>query len=408
MSHYVAPRQDAPPGFDPEGLSPPDLPVGSWPIASIALDVSGRCNLACRYCAETATQPIRPPMSEAGLEDAWRFFNSFPQVKNREIHLGSGEPLLALPLLRKLEALVRQAPDPKPAVHLTTNGTLATPELCDWLVESGWRVKISLDGPQEVQDTWRIYHSGRGSYTQAARAVHDLAQRLSPTRFSVTSVLCRGTHPQVVYDSLVALGVRRMEMVPVVHENPEFLPSHEDLVIYEQFLLRYARIFLESKHWEEIPLLNRFRQFMLRLMGYSLWRIPCASGRSLVGIAPDGGIYPCYRFIGIERYRLGQLPTGIGPQASEAFQMTAGRSYEQRLPCSQCWAAPICGGPCFAVAEMFGEGEPFDLQCAYILAEVKAAVWLLQQLRQENPERLLGFFPPGVHELIESVLSNPA
>ncbi len=391
-------RRSPPPGFEPEGLAPPPLADGPWPVASIALDVSGECNLACRYCAERATQPARPPMSESVLQDAWGFFASRPTPKGRSIHLGSGEPLLAMPILRSLDRLVREANDPSLSVHLTTNGTLTTPDVRDWLVESGWHIKVSLDGPATVQDRWRPHRSGEGTYSQVAETVVDLARRLSPSRFSVTAVLCRGSDPQEVLDDLVSLGVRRIQLIPVAHDREDFLPSSADIQRYERFIMRHARRHLESESWDDIPRLPNFRTPVFRLMGLANRRTSCGAGRSFVSIGPDGSIFPCFRLAGIDRYRIGRLQDGIDAAEICRFQRDGGRPYEERAACGRCWLAPLCGGPCFAVAEMFGPGggRPLDLHYAYRAADATAAVWLVQQLRLRDPDRLLEFFPEDV------------
>jgi uncharacterized protein len=402
------PEKGPPPGFDPAYVAPPPLGEGPWHVSSLALDVAGSCNLACRYCAEAATQPRRQPMSQETLEAAWRFL--FPDGQPRKgfsIRLGSGEPLLALSLLRQLARLVDQGnestADERPAVFLTTNGTLVDGPVRDWLVSSAWYVKLSLDGPKSIHDNWRVTPGGRGTFVQVAEAVADLAQRMQD-RFSVTAVLCRGADPEEVFEAIASLGVRRIELVPVVHHDNSILPGAADVERYERFIENYARRYLDDAEEKDIPALIRFENRVVRVMGYNVRRVPCGAGRSFIGVGPDGDLYPCFRFIGLAPYWMGRLSTGLDMEAAVAFQHGPGRSYERRTPCRECWAAPLCGGPCFACAEMFGpgNGQPLDLHCAYILADARAAVWLVNQLRQRTPERLLSFLPDvgGIAELV--------
>lgn len=390
-------RGAPPPGFVPGELAPPPLGAGPWPVTAVALDVSGACNLACRYCAEAATQPRRAPMSEATLAAAWRLL--FPDGRPRpgcSLRLGSGEPLLAFPLLRRLQALIEAhggcPAEGRPAVFLTTNGTLAGGPVRDWLVASGWHVKLSLDGPAAVHDRWRVDRRGRGTYGRVAEAVADLARRM-PARFSVTAVLCRGADPGEVFAAIAGLGARRIELVPVVHHDPEVGPGPADVERYERFVRGYARRWLSGA--SEPPVLVRFETAVRRAMGYDLQRLPCGAGRTFLGVGPEGDLYPCFRFIGVEAYRLGHLGRGLDDAAAAAFQRDAGRPYEARPECTECWAAPLCGGPCFACAEMFGPGEgaPVALACAYARADARGALWLVERLRRRAPERLLAFLP---------------
>ena len=198
--------------------------------------------------------------------------------------------------------------------------------------------------------------------------------------------------------------MRRIELVPVAHQHESILPGPGDIERYKVFVNNYARRYLDCAEGKNIPALVRFENCVARVMGYGVQRIPCGAGRSFIGVGPDGYLYPCFRFIGLSRYRIGRLPTGLDAEAAVAFQHGPGRSYERRTPCRECWAAPLCGGPCFACAEMFGpgNGQPLPLHCAYTLADAQAAVWLVTQLRQRAPERLLSFLPyvEGIAELV--------
>lgn len=384
---------------DLEDLALPEVPDGPFQVAAIALDVSGTCNLACRYCAEAATQPQRRSMSIEELEAAWNLM--FPDGHPRagsSIRLGSGEPLLAFRLLRQLGALIEEhggsAAEGRPNVFLTTNGTLATRGVRDWLVNSGWHVKISLDGPPHIHDRWRVDRKGSGTWDKVAEAAVDLAERMS-TRFSVTAVLCRGNDPAEVFEDIARLGTRRIELVPAAHDDRQIVPDDDDVERYHRFLDTYAYRFTTAEDAESIPALVRFEVAVRRAMGYDLQSVPCGAGRNFLGAGPDGTLYPCFRFVGLQQYRLGSLTTGLDDEAVEAFASGAGRPVHQRRSCSSCWAAPLCGGPCFACAETFGGagGEPLPVHCSYVKADADRALWLVHRLRKQDPERLLTFLP---------------
>jgi uncharacterized protein len=387
-----------PDAFDQTHVEPPPLADGPFRLGAIALDVSGRCNLACRYCAEAATQPARPAMSEETLRAAWRLLcpDGEPRA-GTSIRLGSGEPLLAFPLLRRLQELIKRhggsPAEGRPDVFLTTNGTLVGKRVRDWLVASGWHVKLSLDGPREVHDRWRVDSGGRGTWRRVSAAAAELAARM-PERFSVTAVLCRGADPGEVFHRIAALGVDRIELVPVAHENPDVVPGGADLESYRRFVEGYAEQVARDVD-NRVPTLVRFENSLRRVMGYDLCRVPCGAGRTFLGVDASGDLYPCFRFFGIRGYRLGRLPEGENVRRTADFRRQAGRPYEERADCRACWAAPLCGGPCFACAETFGKGSgvPLESHCAYVRADAAAAVALVERLREEAPERLLRFLP---------------
>ncbi len=388
-------RKTPPPEFDVESITPPYWVDKNWQVMSMAIDLSGDCNMACRYCAESATQPQRAPMTPETLQAAWSFlFPKGAERGNYNVRLGSGEPLLGFDLMKQIEALAKKAKDGGPPVYLTTNGTLVDDDVIEWLVQSGWNIKISFDGPQWVQDKWRVFADGSGTHKKVSSVIKSLVARI-PERVSVTAVMCKGTDPAVAFAAIEQLGVTQIEMVPAVHQDESVRPGIVEVEQYRAFINHYAARFLHDENKALIPKLARFKKCVQRIMGYSVSRINCGAGRDFMGVDPEGNLFPCFRFIGIPEYKIGNIYEGVTIPLRDTFRSSIGRPVELREPCNQCWAALLCGGPCFAVAEMFGpgDGKPLDIHCEYVLADATAAVGLVNELREKDPELLLSFLP---------------
>jgi uncharacterized protein len=60
---------------------------------------------------------------------------------------------------------------------LTTNATLLQPDVIDFLADERIGVTISIDGPQEIQDKFRVFANGKGSYDIAAPKIKALLAR---------------------------------------------------------------------------------------------------------------------------------------------------------------------------------------------------------------------------------------
>ena len=378
-------------GFDPVEIPPRPLGDGPFRISSLALDPAGECNLRCRYCAEHHTQPPRPPMVPETLERAWHFLfpDGIPRMQT-SFRLGSGEPTLALPLLRRLADRTRAWGSSAPAVFLTTNGTLLNEASATWLEATGWFVKLSIDGPARTHDAWRTHPDGTGTHATVVPWARRFARRI-PERFSITAVLCKGADPQAVFASLEDLGARRIELVPAASNDPEQRPGQEDVVRYQAFVFRHAERFLTTR--KRMPSLVRFSGKVTKAMGYNNLTVACGAGRTFLGVGPGGDLYPCFRFVGSDRHRLGSLEEGLDPTSCIQFQRDVGRPYTARLVCGACWASPLCGGPCFACETFFGDSVNQGVHCAYTRADARAAVWLVQELRHRAPKRLLAFMP---------------
>ena len=156
--------------------------------------------------------------------------------------------------------------------------------------------------------------------------------------------------------------------------------SKSDIKSYRKFIEAYVQKLAND---QTVPINIRFHNRLLRILGYKNSRTPCGAGRNFFASGPTGEIYPCFRFIGIERYKLGDL-TGIRKERVQSFIKNSGRPYAQREKCRECWAAPLCGGPCFACADLFGLGSPLPQFCEMILVESEAAIWLVDFLKEKK------------------------
>lgn len=388
-----------PQGFDPTDVMPPRINRTRYPLASLAPDISGACNLACVYCAEASSQPTRAPMDANVLEQTWRMLAlAEPRVMQRSLRFGSGEPLLNLDRLKQLHALIERdvwaTGGPSPEVSITTNGTMIDDEVAAWLASTGWGVKLSIDGPREMHDRQRRSKASLPTYQKVRKALDALLARC-PEQVSAAAVLCRDCDPEEVFESIEELGVRRIELVPVVTLDPSLRPSLADHDAYDRFVTDYAASLARESG---IPraVLVRFRDCVRRVMGYDNQAVRCGAGRNFFGVSSDGGLYPCFRFVGLEDFRMGDVATGIDPSRQRAFQSGAGRPSYERRPCVSCWAAPLCCGPCFSCSELFGAGEPIEDHCRYVIADAQAAVRLVETLRNDDPEKLLSYLPPNL------------
>jgi uncharacterized protein len=376
--------------FNPLSISPDILDEKKYPsVNSLAIDVAGDCNLKCIYCAESITMPKRQPISQEMLDRALSALFSWSKPESAvSIHLGSGEALLYPEIVQEIgkkSKRIARAQKRAISLYLTTNGTCLNNEIIDWLIKDDWNVKISFDGDQETHNQNRKYKTGQGTYDKVSEAVEILAKKI-PNKFSTTSVLCRGTDPSKVFYSIAAHGVKRIELVPVaMPQGSKLLLNRSDLLSYERFITDYVQKLASG---EDVPVNIRFHNRFLRVLGYKNNRTPCGAGRNFFAVSPNGVIYPCFRFIGIERYILGDLD-GIQKAQVQDFINRSARSYEQRTPCCECWVAPLCGGPCFACAELFGLGLPLKEYCEMVHEESKAALWLVDVLKESDPEMLV-------------------
>jgi sulfatase maturation enzyme AslB (radical SAM superfamily) len=128
-----------------------------WPLASLALVLTGACNLRCEYCFQSRKRRGRMPWPTARaaiscLQESRR--------AARRLVLTGGEPLLAFPLIRRIVRIVEPAARRARPIRISviTNGTRMGDEEAAFLAANRVDVQISLDGGAAAQ-------AGRGAET---------------------------------------------------------------------------------------------------------------------------------------------------------------------------------------------------------------------------------------------------
>ena len=187
------------------------------PPLDFVLKVTSRCNLNCSYCYvynkgdETwrTRPPVMPePVFEAALFRIRCHCMRSGQKAVRLIFHG-GEPCLAGP--GRLAAWCSAAREALKGVaqvsfSIQTNGTLLDQCWTEILLANNVQVSISIDGPEDVNDTFRVTHDGKGSYSAVMRGVSYLQQAGIPLQ--VLSVIQLGNDSLRIHRHFLAMGVR--------------------------------------------------------------------------------------------------------------------------------------------------------------------------------------------------------
>ncbi len=148
------------------------------PSLQITLIVTERCTLRCRYCVYTGSYDYlrTHSSSDMNLETALRAVdylvaqNELRARANpgRKPALGfyGGEPLLAFDLIRKVVEYTERIGF-RCSYNITTNGTMDDPEIVSYLVQKGFAIAVSFDGPPSEHNRNRVFPNGQGSFEKA-------------------------------------------------------------------------------------------------------------------------------------------------------------------------------------------------------------------------------------------------
>ncbi len=388
----------------PARRPPVVLPLTPVPLSTMVLNVTNQCNLSCSYCYEYGEDKIvqtdngRQPkmMSEETARDSVDFLL---RESGPEAHMTffGGETLLNF---RVLKTTVKYATEQAAAMgktidfSMTTNATLLTPEIIEFLAEHRFGVTISMDGPPDLQNKFRVFHNGAGSYDMMAPKVKALiaTHRSRPIGARVT--LTRETlDVRRIYEHLTnELGFWEVGFAPVT-ASPDRPHAFGDagfeqvLDEFRSLAQDYLAAALEGRHHG----FSNVRETLGEIHKGASKAWPCGAGFGLLGVSTAGDVALCHRFAGSDDHKLGTVTAGIDRTRQSEFLDT--HHVSNKTDCQTCWARPLCAGGCYHEAHTrFGTTNQPNLHyCDWIRGWTDTCLQIYGQIAQLNPAFLQQF-----------------
>ena len=212
------------------------------PLRLLVLQPTGFCNIDCSYCYLT-DRHVRNVMSNDVLAAALRrAFASTLVADEFDILWHAGEPLAAgtgfyRNASRKIEELNTRSLRVSQCIQ--TNGTLIDAEWCELFESCGFKVGVSLDGPESIHDAHRRTRAGRGTFRATMRGIDAL--RAAGIKFSVLAVLTRESLCRIdeAFDFFEDEGIRNvafnLEEVEGANSKWSFGPGDDPVALYRDF-----------------------------------------------------------------------------------------------------------------------------------------------------------------------------
>ena len=343
------------------------------------------CNLDCKYCfyLSKETLPDGPGAGEMDDETLETFIRSYIDgVTGPEVVFSwqGGEPTLrGLDFFRHVVALQKKYAKSNQRIEndLQTNGVLINDDWAAFLKEHRFLVGLSIDGPRELHDKFRVNKGGAPTFDKVMAA----AQRLQKfgVRFNTLTCVHRfnASRPLDVYRFLRReLDSTYIQFIPIVQKkgfetaapqtwdisslpmlgSAEARPDHPNSVVtdwsvdpmeYGYFL---SRVFDEwrRKDFGRV-LVSQIETLVAQHLGLPsqvcIYSEFCGKG---VAVEHDGSVYACDHYVYPE-YRLGTI--GEKPLAEMVFsptQVKFGYAKSESLPqyCRTCPYLTDCWGEC--------------------------------------------------------------
>ena len=181
------------------------------------------CNLDCTYCFFLSKEALYPESDFRMADDLLEIYvrqlvESQPQSVT--IAWQGGEPtLMGLDFFRRSVKLVEKYRKPGQRVEHTiqTNGTRLDDAWCEFFKQHGFLVGLSVDGPRELHDRYRVDKGGKGTFDQVMRGWELLRKHGVDRNILCTVHAGNAGHPLAVYRFFRdTLGAEFMQFIPIV------------------------------------------------------------------------------------------------------------------------------------------------------------------------------------------------
>jgi uncharacterized protein len=212
------------------------LPVGAPPAFHLLAKPTGAiCNLDCTYCFFLSKEMLYPGsrfrMADDLLETYLRqLIEAHANAPEVVVAWQGGEPtMMGLEFFRRSVELAEgmALPGQQLVYTIQTNGTLLDDDWGAFLAEHGFLVGLSIDGPREIHDTYRVDKGGKGSFDRVMAGL-DVLRRHGVEWNALTTVhAANEDRGRDVYRFLRDdCGARFMQFIPIVERaTAETLPT---------------------------------------------------------------------------------------------------------------------------------------------------------------------------------------
>ncbi len=344
-------------------------------VMQLVLIVSENCNLRCRYCFFSDQYPLTRPrtLKTMSFETACRAVDHFFSLasflirrtpgKKLAITFYGGEPLLALKLLHQIVPYIKEHAPCEIVFNISTNATLLDREAAEFLIQNGFNIAYSLDGPEVEHDRNRVFSNETGSFREVWHNLQELKHRYPDFHHLLfLSVFDWRTDLQAVARFFQEQGD---DLAMAGFVNP-VNPAGTNY--YQQFTSADRTRFLAQRDalWHDYAqskihdaALSPFTRCLFDLVMAKIFfrprsndaRFPpfpiggnCIPGMKLA-VHPDGALHICERVNGTAP--IGHLDTGLELDKIEAII----REYNQQITvnCFDCTMSKLCS-LCFSLS----------------------------------------------------------
>ncbi|NLN02523.1 MAG: anaerobic sulfatase maturase [Lentisphaerae bacterium] len=313
------------------------------------------CNLRCAYCFYLEKAALYPDTPRHRMSDAVlaRLVESYLATNQPQYGFAwqGGEPtLMGSAFFSRVTELQRQHRRPGTVITnaLQTNATLIDDELAAHLAADNFLVGVSLDGPAELHDAYRLTHNGHPTHASVAEGMERL--RRHRVDFNILTLVNRrnAAEPERIYRHLVQQGCLHHQYIPCVAHDAtgQLLPFSLEQGQWGDFLCRLFDLWYQ--HDTRRVSVRLFDSIVIRLIeGVTNDCTFSRDCRHYFMVEHNGDVYPC-DFFAEPGLRLGNIMEHTWDELlrSPRYQAFGACKSQWNAACDTCAWLEFCAGDC--------------------------------------------------------------
>lgn len=369
-------------------------------LGELVVHIAEGCNLSCTYCfadrGQYGASKFRWMSANRARDIARAAARNYGRVNS--VKFFGGEPFMNLAAIRatidEFRALVADGQiDGEPEYFAISNMTVITPRVLQLVEDSKMHVTGSIDGPREVNDEFRKYSNGKGSFEDIDAGIRRLRQATGqPQSLEVVfgpQHLRRGLTAVEMHKFLTQeYGIEAIVIHPMVPE-----PGVSDDKDWKEFNEQVRGMF-ESYGEYIVGRVSKGGSALLMVHVLKAIRaksrkdIHCSLGVDTLTATASGQIYPCYTLIGRNEM---VMANGVINWSKEdpkfvAVEELFTRIRKSEIPiCADCDIVMSCRAcPGSMVHVNHSLTQPVDAHCLHLIGYTEGVLKGLKKAKEDE------------------------
>ncbi|MGB6729022.1 MAG: anaerobic sulfatase-maturation protein [Terracidiphilus sp.] len=339
----------------------------------LAKPIGPICNLDCKYCFYLEKESLYPEVSKWAMREEVldSYIRQYVEAHDSPVVTFTwqgGEPtLLGVEYFRRIvEIEIKYANGKRIQNAFQTNGVLLNESWADLFKENEFLIGISIDGPRELHDAYRVDKGGQPTFDRVMRGLETL--KCNGVEFNTLTTVHRANadHPLDVYRFLKENGSGYMQFIPIVERISRQVTADGLQLISPDFsgAASVAPWSVEPRQFGRF-LCAIFDEWVRKDVGTKFVQLFDVSLESWMGIEPSlcvfrrkcgsalaiehsGDLYSCDHYV-YPQNRLGNImESPLQALVNSGQQQKFGDAKETTLPryCRECDVRFACNGEC--------------------------------------------------------------